>query len=93
MDSTRSTATEEGVADTDVSGCEPRKASVADFTTIGRLEAADPGIGDERWQERVGEVRVINHIEELRSQLHVYVLGQGCVLVQSDVPLFELRTA
>ena len=45
-------------------------------------------IGNERGQERIGEVRMIEQVEEFRPQLHIQSLGDRSGLIDRQVPLF-----
>ena len=44
-------------------------------------------VGDERWQQRAGEVGMVQKVEEFGAQLHLHALADRGVLVEREVPL------
>src|SRR5580692_6084982 len=94
------TATQEGVADAHVAGGRNLIAAVSDFAVVRSLHKpagaclvnVGSRVSDKRRQYRVGEVGMVQDVEEIGAQLHRHALGDGRVLVDSQVPLLVGRT-
>src|SRR5581483_8156125 len=94
LNTARSTATQERVADAHVTGCGDRipTASSSHLAAIDNVETTRTGIRNESRQERIRKVRVIQKVKEIRTQLEIQALCQVCVLEKSEVPLFVAGT-
>src|SRR5882672_5119004 len=88
----RAAAAQERVSYAHVASSRDGRTTQAHFTVPTDRKAVDPRIGNERGQERIRKVRVIQHIEEFGAKLHLQPLGDRCVLIDREVPLFEGRS-
>src|ERR1700751_749043 len=84
-------ATEERVADSYVASGRQVIAANAHLAISTQLKTVRSGIRNEGWQERIGEVWVVQDIEEIDTELHVKPLCNRRVLIHGEIPLFELR--
>src|SRR5205807_4171402 len=95
LNAARSAAAEEGVADTHVAGGgEPINRVLLvcgiDITTGRAIWGTD--VRNKIGHRRVGEVRVIENVEELGPDLQCTVLSKGSVLEYGKVKFFETRS-
>jgi len=90
----RAAASEERVADAHVSGGGDGIAAGASFEGVSAIQgkAVEARVCDERGQERVREVGMVNDIEEVCAQLQVHAFSDGRVLVDRQIPLLICRT-
>src|SRR5579859_1292925 len=95
LNAARATAADERVADAHVARGSDGQTAAANFTIPGAVErkASRGRIGDKRRQQRIREVRVIEQVEEVDSELHADALGNRRLLVDGEVPLFERRSS
>ncbi len=83
-------AAKEGVADPHVSGrgqAERSSGSTVSIDTVLRC------VRNEVWQIGVGEIRMVEQIVGFKTKLHVHVFAKGCLFVNGEVELPEMRTA
>src|SRR5690348_17609026 len=92
LNAARSATAQERVADADVPCRRDWVPIHTNFAIPNGLKAVDSRIGDERGQEWIREVRVIQDIEEFRAQLHVKPFGNRGAFVNCQIPLLERRS-
>ena len=90
LHSSRSSSTQERIADTDIAGSSDRVGARADLPIIavGR-KARLAGIGDESRKEGIREIRMIQDVEEFSTDLHIHAFAERCVFVDGKIPLLE----
>src|SRR4029077_6337877 len=92
LDSARAASPQKWIADAHVAGGAERIETRTYFTISRQLEAIETCVRNERGQERISEIRMIENVEELGAKLQTHALGDGCGLVYGEVPLFECRS-
>src|SRR5450631_2548258 len=94
LDTTWAAATEERVTDSYVaSGGKVIAANSHLPICRTRLKSVSAWIGNERRQERICKIRVVQQVEEVGAELHVKPLGKHSGLVDCEVPLLVGWTA
>src|SRR5580704_3652337 len=102
FDSARTAAAKEGIADAYVTGSGDTVTAVTHLTEVvadcrGLESAATVAkirrrVRNEIRQDRVGEIRVIEDVEELRAELRLHSFVDGRVFVECEVPLLVSRS-
>jgi len=77
LQAARTASPEEGVADTDVARCRQGIESNSPARTVDTVHS---GVGDEVWQLRICEVRMIEDVEELGPKRQLHTLGKLSIL-------------
>src|SRR5580704_6118155 len=80
FDSARTAAAKEGIAD-----CRGLESAA----TVAKIRRR---VRNEIRQDRVGEIRVIEDVEELRAELRLHSFVDGRVFVECEVPLLVSRS-
>ena len=93
LDAAWTTAADERIADSHVTGRGDgiSTACASDFPAAHVLESASARVRDEGREEGIGEVGVVQQIEEVSAELHREPLCQIRSLVNREVPFFEGR--
>ena len=89
LDSARAASSQEWVADPHVAGGAERIETRTYLTISRELEAIETCVSNERGQEWISEIGMIESVEEFGPQLQIHTLGDGRGLVYREVPLFE----
>lgn len=91
LNAARSAATQEWIAYAHVAGGCNLIGAVAHLAVAHRVEAIGPRVGNVRGEKRVGEVGMVQDVEEFRTKLQAQPLGDARVLEERQVPLLVGR--
>ncbi|MDQ1389956.1 MAG: hypothetical protein QOF56_3410, partial [Acidobacteriaceae bacterium] len=103
LDPARSTSTDEWVTDAHIAGRGDMVRSVANLAAcavrhkpastaaVTNLAGGTCRVREESGQKWIGEVRVIQNIEEVGTELHGHALRERRGLVEREIPLFKRR--
>src|SRR5262249_25647412 len=86
LHSSRSAATEKRIADAHITGRSQRQEP---DTASSYIQSVVSRIGDEVGQVGIGEVRMIEQVEEFETKLHLHPLGETGIFHHREVELFE----